>query len=51
MFVYIDRRMVRVYVLGRRLHHGATGAAFCVLGAALMLHDRRDWRAWLRFTD
>jgi hypothetical protein len=34
----------RVYVLGRRLHHGFAGL---LIGGALMAHDRRDWRVWI----
>jgi hypothetical protein len=48
-----------VWVLGQRVHHGATGCALAVLCArrhrrlavaalALVLHDRADWRAWFR---
>ena len=44
----------RCWVAGQRVHHGATGAlliatrrpALMLLGAALMLHDRHDWRVW-----
>lgn len=43
MGVVVGPRSVRVYVRGRRLHHGRTGSALAILGAALMLHDRRDF--------
>lgn len=33
----------RLYVKGRRIHHGLTGAVTAVIGAVLCLHDRRDW--------
>jgi hypothetical protein len=47
----------RVWILGQRVHHGATG---CVLAAVLarrhrrlallaavaVMHDRHDWRVW-----
>ena len=33
----------RVYIRGRRIHHGLTGAVLATLGLALMLHDRHDW--------
>lgn len=33
----------RVYVRGRRIHHGLAGAVLVVVGAVLCLHDRRDW--------
>jgi hypothetical protein len=48
----------RVWVVGQRVHHGATGAlALAALLAArkrrmalaallLMLHDLHDWRVW-----
>jgi hypothetical protein len=41
-----DRHRLRVYCLGRRIHHGAVGAILTGLGLALALHDRRDfpWR-------
>lgn len=31
----------RVYVFGRRLHHG-------LVGLALLLSDVHDWRVWVR---
>ena len=37
----------RVFVLNRRLHHGTLGVILLALGAALALHDRKDWRQWL----
>jgi hypothetical protein len=33
----------RVYVFGRRLHHGLFGIALSIVGLALAVHDRRDW--------
>lgn len=48
----------RVYVLGQRVHHGATGCvvvaagvlarkrAILAAGILLTAHDRHDWRAW-----
>lgn len=48
----------RVWVVGQRVHHGATGALAAVallskrkhrlaLAALLLvLHDRHDWRVW-----
>jgi hypothetical protein len=37
----------RVWVLGRRLHHGRAGQLLAAVGVALMAHDWRDfpWRA------
>jgi hypothetical protein len=47
---------LRVWIGEQRVHHGATGcvlAAFAVkrpllglVAAALILHDRADWRVW-----
>jgi hypothetical protein len=36
-----------MYLFGRRLHHGLTGAVFVAVGLGLMWHDRADrwWRA------
>lgn len=45
--VEVDRVLRRVWVLNRRIHHGFAGAALVALGAALMLHDRRDWKEWV----
>jgi hypothetical protein len=39
---------VRVYVCGRRLHHGLTGFVCCVGGLWAMWADRRDWPWFLR---
>lgn len=46
----------RVWIVGQRVHHGATGAVLLAAarrrpwlafaGLALCAHDRRDWRAW-----
>lgn len=49
----------RLWVLGQRIHHGGVGCALigaalarprlrglAVVGAALALHDRADWRVW-----
>lgn len=51
MFVRVPRgpnRGYRCYVLGRRLHHGVTGIMLAALGAAMVVHDRRDAKVWLR---
>lgn len=36
----------RLYLRGRRIHHGLTGALLAALGVVLMLDDARDfpWR-------
>ena len=46
--VRIDRNQWRVYVCKRRLHHGAVGLGFALIGVALMAHDRADAAEWLR---
>lgn len=38
--IEITFRPTRVYVLGRRVHHG-------LLGLVLVLLDRHDWRVWV----
>jgi hypothetical protein len=45
--VECDWEQKRMYVFGRRLHHGLTGAIFVAVGVGLMWHDRADrwWRA------
>jgi hypothetical protein len=45
-FLHIDHDKRRVYLCGRRLHHGLVGLGAAAIGAVLMLHDRRDfpWR-------
>lgn len=45
--VLYDPVMRRLWVFGRRVHHGAVGAALVAVGAVLALHDRADWREWL----
>lgn len=42
-FLRIDREQRRVWVCGLRLHHGLVGAGAFLVGAALMLHDRKDF--------
>mgnify|MGYP001565155670 CR=1 FL=1 len=41
----IDKQRKRFYLAGYRLHHGFTGLAIAIFGAALMLHDWAD-RFW-----
>lgn len=40
---------LRLYVRGRRVHHGLTGLVMALFGAALLFHDRRDFP--FRFND
>lgn len=35
----------RVYIAGRRVHHGLAGLMLCAAGVALIVHDWRD-RPW-----
>ena len=44
--VTYDAARRRVYLCGRRLHHGLTGAALATIGLVLMWDDRRD-APWL----
>lgn len=37
----------QLYVLGKRLHHGLTGCVLAVVGVALAIHDRKDFKRWL----
>jgi hypothetical protein len=37
----------RLYVAGRRVHHGTWGCLAVATGAWLAWWDRRDWRDWL----
>ena len=41
--LYIDHKQRRVWVCGLRVHHGLVGVGAVIVGAALMLHDRKDW--------
>jgi hypothetical protein len=40
--------MRRLWVCGRRLHHGLTGVLLAAAGCALMAHDWRDRSFWFR---
>lgn len=33
----------RVYIRGKRIHHGPVGLVLTLVGALLAYHDRRDW--------
>lgn len=46
--IRIDYDNRRVFVLGRRLHHGLAGMAFVGVGLVLALHDWKDRKDWLR---
>lgn len=41
-----DREHKRVWILGRRLHHGICGLALMGFGAVLTAHDWADRREW-----
>jgi len=47
VLINIDRQSRRVFILGRRIHHGIVGAAAIVTGIALAIHDRHDLQHWL----
>ena len=42
-----DRKRRRLWVAGRRLHHGAVGIALAAIGALLVVDDWSD-RWWVR---
>jgi hypothetical protein len=44
--VHYDSRRRRLWVLGQRCHHGATGALLAAIGAVLMAHDWKDRTIW-----
>ncbi len=44
--LHYDSHRRRLWILGQRCHHGATGALLAALGAALMLHDWKDRSIW-----
>jgi hypothetical protein len=46
--VALDLERRRVWVGGRRVHHGLTGLAFALAGLALMAHDWKDRPLWFR---
>ena len=48
MFIDVDLQNMRVYVRGRRLHHGLIGAVAVIAGLAAAVHDRRDARVWVK---
>lgn len=39
---------MKFYVRTHRVHHGFTGMVFTAIGLTLAIHDRRDWRRWLK---
>ncbi|CAB4172746.1 hypothetical protein UFOVP952_4 [uncultured Caudovirales phage] len=48
VFIDVDVQNMRVYVRGRRLHHGLIGAVAIAAGLVAAVHDRRDVRVWVR---
>ena len=46
--VGLDLGRRRLWVCGRRLHHGLTGVLLAVAGAALVAHDWKDRSVWFR---
>jgi hypothetical protein len=43
-----DSERRRLWVCGRRMHHGLTGALLAAAGFALMAHDWSDRSFWFR---
>ena len=43
-----DAERRRVWICGRRMHHGLTGALLAAAGLALMAHDWSDRSFWFR---
>ena len=43
-----DAERRRVWIGGRRMHHGLTGALLAAAGFALMAHDWSDRSFWFR---
>lgn len=43
-----DPERRRIWVAGRRLHHGATGIALAAAGIVLVAHDWKDRAVWFR---
>ena len=48
MFIDVDFENRRVYVRGRRLHHGLVGAVAIAAGLVAAVLDRRDAKVWVR---
>jgi hypothetical protein len=48
VFIDVDFENRRVYVRGRRLHHGLVGAIAVAAGLVAAVHDRRDAKVWVR---
>ena len=48
VFIDVDFENRRVYVRGRRLHHGLIGAIAVAAGLAAAVHDRRDAKVWVK---
>ncbi len=48
MLLHYDTHQRRLWLLGQRCHHGATGALLLALGTALMAHDWKDRSMWFQ---
>jgi len=48
VLIDVDLANKRVYVRGRRLHHGLIGAIAVAAGLVAAVHDRRDARVWVK---
>ena len=46
--VEYDAQRRRLWILGQRCHHGATGSLLARCGALLMVHDWKDRTIWFQ---
>jgi hypothetical protein len=46
--IHYDAERRRLWLLGQRCHHGATGVLLTFVGAALMAHDWKDRPLWFQ---
>ena len=46
--LHYDSARRRLWILGQRCHHGATGALLAAAGAFLMAHDWHDRSLWFQ---
>ena len=46
--VTYDAQRRRLWILGQRCHHGATGSLLALCGALLMVHDWKDRTIWFQ---
>lgn len=46
--IRLDRHAWRLWIAGRRIHHGAVGMFLVGFGLVLAAHDWTDRREWFR---